>query len=97
MRSPVGFSGTATDDIGVTAVRIAIRSQSSGRWLQPDGSFGSSFRLFDATLSAPGRPSTAWSWTRTLAPASYGLSVRAVDTAGLVETSTPWVVFTVRA
>jgi hypothetical protein len=96
-RSPVVFSGTATDDSGVVAVRAAIRKTTNGLWLQPNGSFASTFRLYDATLSAKGETSTAWSWTRSLAPGKYGLSVRAVDAQGKVESSTAWVVFTVAA
>jgi hypothetical protein len=53
--------------------------------------------LFDASLSAKGSPFTSWTWTRALPPANYGLSVRAVDSSGRVEKSTPWVVFTVRS
>jgi hypothetical protein len=78
-------------------VRIAIRKEATGQWLQADGSFGPTFRLHEANLSARGAAFTAWSWTRALAPAQYGLSVRAVSATGVVETSTPWLVFSVRA
>jgi hypothetical protein len=91
------FSGTATDDSGVGAVRVAIRKTSNGLWLQPNGSFASTFRLYDTALSAKGQTWTGWSWTRSLVAGKYGLSVRAVDAQGKVETSTPWVTFTVAA
>jgi hypothetical protein len=93
--APVAFSGGATDDVAVSKVRTAVRNQETLQWLQPDGRFGATFRLFDAQLSAPNTRATAWSWTWSLPPGSYGLSVRAVDTSGKVETSTPWVTFSV--
>ena len=64
------------------------------QWLTASGSFGA-FTLFDAALANPGAGSTAWSATVTLPAGTYGLDVRAVDTGGLVETSRPWVAFTV--
>jgi hypothetical protein len=93
--APVAFNGGATDDVAVSKVRTAVRNQATLQWLQPDGSFSATFRLFDAQLSAPNTRATAWSWTWSLPPGSYGLSVRAVDTSGKVETSTPWVTFSV--
>jgi hypothetical protein len=93
--SPITARGSATDDIAVTKVRTAVRNQTTLLWLQADGTFGSTFRLFDAQLTAPGARSTSWSWSTSLAPGSYGLSVRAVDGSGRAETSTPWVTFTV--
>ncbi len=33
----VGFAGTATDNVGVTQVRVAIRDRDNPRWLQADG------------------------------------------------------------
>src|SRR5262245_56609013 len=84
--SPVSFAGNASDDVAVTKVRTAIRNQSTLLWLQLDGTYSSTFRLFDAQLDAPGARSTHWTWSTSLAPGSYGLSVRAVDSSGKVET-----------
>ena len=52
--SPVTFSGTATDDAGVSRVRVSVRNQATKHWLQDDGTFGSTFRQFDAILGSPG-------------------------------------------
>ncbi|MBA3288963.1 MAG: metallophosphoesterase [Acidimicrobiia bacterium] len=93
--SPVSFAGQATDDVGVDRVRIAIRDRATLRWRQPDGTWATTFRQFDATLSARGSASTGWSISMTLPPGSYGVSARAVDTAGKRQDPDAWVTFTV--
>jgi hypothetical protein len=90
----VAFAGNATGSPGVAAVRYGIRDQVTRLWLRTTG--WGDFLLFDATVASPGAASTAWSFTRTLPPGSYGIDVRAVSTAGVTETTRPWVVFTVR-
>ena len=50
--SPVAISGAATDDVGVSRVRVSVRNQASGQWLQDNGTFGSTFRQFDAARLA---------------------------------------------
>jgi hypothetical protein len=93
--SPASFAGTATDDVSVARVRVAVRNDATLQWLQANGSFGSTFTQFDATLTSPGAAATGWSLARALPVAAYHLSVRAVDTSGRAETSTPWVAFQV--
>jgi hypothetical protein len=91
------FAGTACDDTSVTRVRMAIRNASTSQWLQsPSGGFGSTFVQFDATLTAPNAASTNWSWAVQNLPAgSYYVQSKAVDNSGTVETTTPWVAFSV--
>jgi DNA-binding beta-propeller fold protein YncE len=66
--SPITFTGTASDDVGIGRVRIAIRNLANGRYLSnPDSSssnsFSTSFVWQEATLSTPGEPTTEWSFT----------------------------------
>jgi hypothetical protein len=93
--SPATFTGTATAAAGVNRVRVSIRNQATQLWLQDDGTFGSTFRQFDATLALPGATSTSWTLTRALPNAGYGVGTKAVDTAGRTEAVTPWVTFAV--
>ena len=55
----VELSGTATDDVAVGTVWVAIRDRDTGQWLQPDGvSFGGVYALVAAALDTPGTTST---------------------------------------
>ena len=90
------FAGTATDDASVTRVRMAVRNSATQQWLQANGSFGSTFAQFDATLSPPNAASTNWTWAVQNLPAgSYYVQSKAVDNSSTSETSTPWVAFSV--
>jgi hypothetical protein len=90
------FAGTATDDVSVTRVRMAIRNAATQQWLQANGSFGSTFAQFDATLSPQNAASTNWTWAvQNLPSGSYFVQSKAVDNSGTNETVTPWVPFSV--
>jgi hypothetical protein len=94
---PAVLSGTATDDVAVGQVRIAVRDLDSGGWFNSStGTFGS-YHLQDATLTDPGTPSTDWNIEFDLPEGSYAVSVRAVDHLGKEDASRPWVRFTVQA
>jgi hypothetical protein len=92
----IGFSGSATDNIGVTAAEIMIKDVTANKywngstwvsvftWLTPG-----------ATLGTPGGTSTSWSYSQNLAAGSYAISVRAKDAAGNIDATRPWVTFTV--
>ncbi len=95
VHSPLATSGTATDDHGVARVRLAVRNTVTKLWLQANGTWGANIQLFDATLGSPGATATTWARTFTLPAGSFALSVRAVDDAGVTETTQPWVPFTV--
>jgi len=92
---PAQLSGSATDNVGVAQVRIAIRDRSTGLWLRGNGTWGT-FQNLQAVLGAPGGTSTNWTFSFT-PPAggsgNYALQVAAVDAAGNVDPTKPWVPF----
>jgi hypothetical protein len=79
--SPVTIVGTASDNVGVTSVRVYIRLNGTTTWWNGT-SFGA-YTFVQATLASPGATTTTWSYTFT-PPASgnYGLQTRAFDAAG---------------
>lgn len=94
----VQFAGTATDNVGVTQVRVALKHVETGRWWSGSGStgFSTSFRYWDATLDAPGATSTGWSWPwMPRVPGTYRIQVQARDAAGNVDGTMPNVMFSV--
>ncbi|MEO9326141.1 PKD domain-containing protein [Nocardioides sp. C4-1] len=85
----LALTGTATDDRGVAAVRVALLEQDSSRYLQPDGSLAAAFATLPATLANPGGTSTTWSLSRTLpVQGDWAVGALATDTAGQQDTST---------
>ena len=90
----VNMSGTATDDVGVAKVDIAIRNTATNQWWTGTGWGG--WTVFETTLTNPDEASTGWSYSWT-APGSgnYALWVRAQDTAGKQDPTKPWVPFSV--
>ena len=79
--SPVALTGSATDDVGVTAVELAFQDTGSGQWFQADGTWGAARVEFDAALGSPGATATTWSYSWT--PGVYGsyrAEVRSIDT-----------------
>ncbi len=102
----VTISGTATDDVAVDRVEIAVRDRDTLRWWNPTtGSFQQAIVRVPATLTAPGGKSTGWSTTFD-APAAiaagatagrFTANVRAVDTAGKIDASAATSPFTVQA
>jgi hypothetical protein len=90
---PRTFTGNATDDVSVTNVRVAIRNVTTQQWWNGTG-WGTTFVNLEATLTAPGAVSTAWSFTwNPPATGSYALQVTAVDGTGKVDATKPWVPF----
>ncbi|WP_435148136.1 Ig-like domain-containing protein [Micromonospora aurantiaca (nom. illeg.)] len=83
------LAGTATDDKGVRAVRIALRDLDTGRYVQPNGTMAAAFATVDATLAAPGATSTAFTLSIDLPTrGTYSVEAWAVDTAGQQDNST---------
>ncbi len=92
----VVLSGPASDDVGVTAVKVSVRDTVSKLWLQADGvTFGSAYALLSAVLDAPGATATGWSLAVSLPDGAYAAQVKAFDAAGNVDPTPPWVPFTV--
>jgi PKD repeat protein len=83
------LTGAATDDKGVAAVRVSLRDQDTGRYVQPNGTLSAAFATVNAVLASPGATSTAWSLSLDLpAQGDYSVTAFAVDTAGQTDTST---------
>ena len=94
----VHFTGDASDNVGVTSVKVALKRNSDGRWWTGTGStgFSTTYTQFDATLATPGGTTTGWSWDwLPKAAGAYTITVQARDAAGNVDSSTPNVVFNV--
>jgi DNA-binding beta-propeller fold protein YncE len=87
--SPVTITGTASDDVGVTEVRVYLRLNGPNTWWN-----GSSFGAYTyvlATLDSPGATSTTWSYTFTPSTTgNFGLQTRAVDGAGNLGAFSTW-------
>jgi hypothetical protein len=91
------FSGTATDDRGVTKVTLAIRNVATGLYLAPNGTFQAAFTQVPTVLSARGSTSTSWSLTLStpLPNGSYRYEVRAFDAANNLDPTRPLVPFSI--
>jgi PKD repeat protein len=85
----LSLTGTATDDIGVSAVRVSLRERVSGRYVQPNGSLSAAFSTLPTVLATPGGTSTTWSYSTTLlSQGDYDVTAYAFDTVGQQDTST---------
>jgi hypothetical protein len=83
------LAGTATDDRGVQAVRVSLRDQDTGRYVQPNGTMAAAFATVAATLGSPGATSTTFSLSINLpTKGEFSVEAFAVDTAGQQDGST---------
>jgi PKD repeat protein len=83
------LTGTATDDKGVGAVRIALEDQDTGRYVQPNGTMAAAFATLPATLASPNGTTTAFTLGVDLpTKGEFAVTAFAVDTAGQQDTST---------
>lgn len=83
------LTGTATDDVGVSAVRVTIRDRDTSRYVQPDGTMAAAFAMLDATLASPGATSTTWSLSVDLpTQGEYDVTAFAYDTSDQQDPST---------
>jgi trimeric autotransporter adhesin len=77
------LTGSATDDLGVVAVRTYLYNTATGEGIRLDGTYGSSPVWVPLTLGSPGATATTYSYTTTsLPPGTYGMYVSAEDTVG---------------
>jgi hypothetical protein len=91
-------TGTASDNIGVGKVEVAIQRGDKGPWLKPDGTWTTGFAWVQATLAAPGAPSTSWSLPVTFTVAGVQhLQARVVDVYGLTTVFQPRMAFFIGA
>ena len=87
--SLLSLNGTATDDHGVSSVKVSVQDSDTGRYLQPNGTLTSGYATVTATLANPGSTSTAWSLSLDLPEAGdYRVTARAFDSAGQPDAST---------
>lgn len=83
------LAGTATDDFGVGAVKVALQETESSRYLQPNGTLAAGFATVNATLASPGATSTTFTLPVDLPSAgNYAVTAYAVDSSGQWDTST---------
>lgn len=95
---PLVLSGTATDDSGSVQVEVMLKDRDTNKyWKASTGTWVSAFTWNPgAVLDTPGASPTGWATTLTLsAPANLAVSVRAVDAAGNIDPTRPWVSFSV--
>lgn len=89
----VTIAGSASDDVGVVGVSVALKDRTTGLWLRPNGTWGS-FGWLPATLANPGGPTTGWTRAVDLPAGSYALNVRSDDASGKTDPTRPFVQFT---
>ena len=76
---PITVVGTATDNIAIGNVGVAIYQASSGQYWNGTN-FQTGFRTVNATLSNPGDPNTGWTYTFTPpAPGFYLIGALPID------------------
>jgi hypothetical protein len=91
---PVTLTGTATDNQGVTSVKVAIKDVTTNKWWTGSGWGG--WARVETALADAGATSTDWSYTFTPPQTgSYTYSPQAGDAAGNVDQSPPWISFSV--
>ncbi|MDH3707034.1 MAG: Ig-like domain-containing protein [Acidimicrobiia bacterium] len=77
----VTLTGTASDDVAVAAVYVALFDRDTNLWLRADGTWGA-WQKLPASLAAPGAPTSGYVLARTLHDARYKANVWAVDSSG---------------
>ena len=94
----INFSGTAADNVGVTAVRVGIQNTGTSQWLQANGTFGATQQMLAATVGTPGGDSTRAGRSTGRRPpagaASYSVIAESQDAAGNVANPKPTRAFT---
>lgn len=94
----LALSGVATDDSGSVSVDVMLKNRDTNMyWKASTGTWVSYFTFNPgAVLDTPGASPTGWSTTLPLVSgARMAVSVRAVDAAGNVDATRPWVNFSV--
>jgi arylsulfatase A-like enzyme len=91
----VTLRGTATDNIAVQAVHVAVLDTGTSQWLRANGTWGVGQTWTPASLAAPGARSTTWSFSFAATTGSYKATARARDTSGRLDPTRPWRSFSV--
>jgi hypothetical protein len=96
LASHIQFRGAATDNSGVTRAAIALRRTDTGRYLQTNGTWGTSLAWLNASTSPPGGTSVSWTYTWAAPFAgSFSLTAQAWDAGNRSDTTRPTVNFSV--
>ena len=83
------LAGTATDNLGVSDVRVTLLDGDTSRYLQPDGTLATAYAELPATLATPGATSTTWTYGVALPQGGdWNVTALAFDTVGQQDTST---------
>ncbi len=84
------ITGTATDNLGVASVKMAVYNSTTREYLThpTSGATSLTYTLMDLPVASPGATSTTFSKTFTLPdPGNYRITAVAVDTAGQLDAS----------
>jgi large repetitive protein len=77
------ITGSATDDVGVNHIQLAMKDLQTGRYLQSDGSTGPTIDSFRVTPDVPNGLSTTWSYEVTVPyEGQWRAQAWAYDTSG---------------
>lgn len=82
----VSITGTATDDLGVAGVDVAVYDVNSRKWLQGDGQFNS-FEMLGTIVDSPGATAVTFSLELDLPIGTYRVYTYALDTSGQYDAS----------
>jgi len=91
---PVTITGTATDNVNVASISIAIYSYAKNAWYRGGSTFGPYQKLAVSGATLPSK-SANWSFSAQLPPGNYGVGLKVTDTTTNVQSPPPWVKFTV--
>ncbi len=77
------MTGTASDEAAVASVGVAVLDDTTGEWLQGDGSWAETRVVHEASLATPGDPTSDWTWSWIVPDAgTFTVEATAVDYAG---------------
>ncbi len=79
----LNLAGTASDDLGVTEVRVALRDADTARYANASGGTQATYTTIPATVNSPGATSTTWSLPFTLpTQGDWNVTAVAFDAVG---------------
>jgi PKD repeat protein len=83
------LAGTATDDKGVSAVRVSLFDGDTSKYLQTNGTLGAAYATLPATLASPNAVSTTWTLPVNLPQGGdWNVTAYAFDTASPTQQDT---------
>jgi hypothetical protein len=92
----VTLTGTATDNVDVQIVDIAIRNRDTGQWLQPNGTFASQWRRIPTVITVDNGTVVDWEFgTPDLANGRYRAMLYVFDAAGNKDETKAFARFTI--